>query len=335
MKEALLWKKEGGKIRCLLCNHKCLILQGKRGVCAVRQNQDQKLYALTYGKLIATHVDPVEKKPLYHFYPGHGTFSIASVGCNFSCRFCQNADIAQLPRDFGGQITGDDYLPDDVIGQAIKTQSMSISYTYTEPTVGYEFTKDCGNLAKKEGLKNIYVTNGYMSEEMLKDQKFIDAANVDLKAFSDNFYREICGGSLEPVLETLKLMKKKKIWLEITTLVIPGKNDSDSELKSAAEFIAGELGSEVPWHLSAFHPDYKMSDIPPTSQDTLMRAYDIGQEAGLDHIYIGNIDSPLGRDTICPKCGETLISRRWFEIYENRPSGGKCPNCAKKISGYF
>lgn len=334
MKKAELWKKEGDKVRCSLCNHRCTIPEGKRGICTIRENRKGTLYSLVYGKLVAVHVDPVEKKPLYHFRPGHSSLSIASVGCNFRCLFCQNFDISQMPRDRGA-IMGEDYTPKQVVDEALTDGCESIAYTYTEPSVWYEFNKDTGMLAKKKGLKSIYVTNGFMSREMLDDQKFIDAANVDLKAFDDKFYREICGGRLEPILENLKYMKKKKIWLEVTTLIIPGKNDSDDELKQAAEFVAGELGRDTPWHLSAFHPAYKMLDVPPTPVETLVRAYKIGKEAGLDYVYVGNVAIDTGRDTECPGCGETLIRRRWFEVLENKVEKGRCPACGHEIAGVF
>jgi len=337
MKEALLWKKEEGGVRCALCNHRCLIPEGKRGICTVRENRKGTLYSLVYGKLAATHVDPIEKKPLYHFYPGHASFSIASVGCNFRCLFCQNADISQMPRD-SGRILGRDYTPEQVVDEALTDGCLSIAYTYTEPTVWYEFTKDCGELAGKKGLKNVYVSNGFMTREMIRDAKFIDAANIDLKAFSDAFYREICGGRLEPILENLKYLKKKGVWVEVTTLVVPGKNDSDEELRQAAEFIAGELGRETPWHLSAFHPDYKMLDIPATPLKTLMRAYKIGKEAGLEYVYVGNVATDVGIDTCCAKCGEVVVRRRWMEVLENKLSGrkpGQCPKCGHLIAGYF
>lgn len=335
MKEALLWKPEGPSIRCALCNHRCLIPEGKRGVCMVRENQKGKLYSLVYGKVIAANIDPVEKKPVYHFYPGHQSFSIATVGCNFRCSFCQNWDISQYPRDSGGGIIGKDYTPELVVEGALASKCQSVSYTYTEPTVSYEFTKDCGELAHKKGLKNIYVTNGFMTREMIDNAKFIDVARIDLKSFNDEYYRKICGGRLDPVLENLKYFKKKGTWIEVVTLVVPKQNDSDKELKQIAEFISDELGPGTPWHISAFHPDYKMADGQRTPLATLERAYKIGKEAGLQYIYVGNIESKLGRDTLCPKCGETLIKRAWFDILENKLKGGKCPKCETKISGYF
>lgn len=212
MKEAYLWKKEGGSVRCSLCNHRCLIADGKRGVCMVRENQKGKLYSLVYGKVIAANIDPVEKKPVYHFYPGHKSYSIASVGCNFRCSFCQNWDISQYPRDNGGRILGRDMSPEQVVGEALRAGCKSLSYTYSEPTVWYEFTKDCGELAHKKGLKNIFVSNGFMTHEMIDDAKFLDVARIDLKSFNDDFYRKVCGGRLEPVLNNLKYFKKKGTW---------------------------------------------------------------------------------------------------------------------------
>jgi pyruvate formate lyase activating enzyme len=333
MKEAYLWKKEGGKVRCALCSHRCLIPDGKRGICTVRENQKGRLYSLVYGKLAAVHVDPIEKKPLYHYYPGHASFSIASVGCNFRCLFCQNADISQMPRD-SGRILGRDYTPQQVVDEAGINNCLSIAYTYTEPTVWFEFTKDCGELAAKRNIKNVYVSNGFMTKECIDElKKWLGAANIDLKAFNDDFYKKVCGARLEPVLESLKYLKKVGVWVEVTTLVVPEKNDSDEELKQAAEFIAGELGKETPWHISAFHPDYKMLDSYPTPVETLVRAYKIGKDAGLDYVYVGNVSMEEGRDTKCPKCGEVLIRRRWFEVLENKVKNGKCPKCGCGIAG--
>jgi pyruvate formate lyase activating enzyme len=336
MKEALLWKKdEDNKVKCHLCSHRCLIADGGRGVCMVRENQKGMLYSLVYGKLIATNVDPVEKKPVYHFYPGHRSYSIASVGCNFRCSFCQNWDISQMPRDHKGIITGRDFTPENVVAEAIQNNCLSISYTYTEPTVWYEFTKDCGELARAKGLKNIYVSNGFMTREMIDDATFLDVARIDLKSFSDDFYRKVCGGRLEPVLDNLKYFKKKGIWIEVVTLIVPEQNDSDEELTSIAEFIADELGDETPWHISAFHPDYKMQDSYPTPDETLVKAYSIGKDAGLDYVYVGNSDVHTGKDTRCPQCKEVLIKRKWFSITDNVVKEGKCPKCGHKIAGYF
>lgn len=335
MKEAYLWKTEGGKVRCSLCNHRCLISEGKTGVCMVRQNQAGKLYSLVYGKVIAANIDPVEKKPVYHFYPGHRSYSIASVGCNFRCSFCQNWDISQYPRNNNGQIIGRDMTPEQVVKEAIEHDCKSISYTYNEPTVWYEFTKDCGELAREKGLKNIYVTNGFMTHEMIDDAKFLDVARIDLKSFNDDFYKKICGGRLDPVLDNSKYFKKKGVWVEVVTLVVPKQNDSEKEIKQIAEFVADELGKGTPWHISAFHPDYKMMDSYPTPVETLERAYRIGKEAGLENIYVGNAMVEVGRDTICPGCGNVLIRRTWFSVLENKIRNGKCPECGHKIAGFF
>lgn len=301
----------------------------------IKQNRGGKLYSLAYGKLIAANVDPVEKKPVYHFYPGHRSYSIASVGCNFRCEFCQNWDISQYPRNNSGQIIGREMTPVNVVNEAIRTGCKSIAYTYSEPTVWYEFTKDCGDLAKKRGLHNVYVSNGFMTKEMIDDASFLDVARIDLKSFSDEFYKKICGGRLEPVLENLKYFKKKKIWTEVVTLLVPKQNDSDKEIKQIAEFISHELGPETPWHISAFHPDYKMADGERTPLATMEKAYKIGKEAGLHYIYVGNIESEFGRDTVCPKCGAVLIRRAWFEVLENKIKKGKCPKCGQKIAGCF
>jgi pyruvate formate lyase activating enzyme len=335
MKEALLWQREGENIRCSLCAHRCLIPEGKRGFCFVRENREGKLYSLVYGKIIAAHIDPIEKKPLYHVLPGSSAYSIASVGCNFRCSFCQNWDISQYPRDNKGTIVGREMTAGEVVSNAETSGCESIAYTYNEPTVCYEFTKDCGKLAGKSGIKNVYVSNGYMTREMLDDQDFIDAANIDLKSFSDDFYKNTCAGSLEPVLESLKYLKKKGVWVEVTTLVIPGENDSTEELASIAGFISEELDKDTPWHISAFHPDYKMRDNTATPAESLVAAYKIGKEAGLHYIYVGNAMVDLGRNTECPKCGKAVIRRKWFDVAENILKESKCPKCGHKIAGYF
>jgi pyruvate formate lyase activating enzyme len=335
MHEALLWKKEGDNIRCSLCAHRCLIPEGKRGFCFVRENRGGKLYSLVYGKVIAAHLDPIEKKPLYHFHPGSAAYSIASVGCNFRCSFCQNWDISQMPRDNGGKIMGHDTRVEAVVEDAELRQCKSIAYTYNEPTICYEFYKDCSRLAHDRDIRNVFVSNGYMTKEMIDGYKELDAANIDLKAFTEKFYRETCAGSLEPVLETLKYLKKKGIWTEVTTLIVPGQNDSEDELSQIAEFISKEVSPETPWHISAFHPDYKMRDNEATPVETLTQAYKIGKDAGLHYVYVGNVAIGKGTDTECPNCGETVIRRKWMQVIENRVEGNKCPNCGHEIAGRF
>ncbi|RLG54961.1 MAG: AmmeMemoRadiSam system radical SAM enzyme, partial [Candidatus Hydrothermarchaeota archaeon] len=268
MKEAMFYDKINGKVKCKLCRHSCVIPEGKRGICGVRQNRNGKLYSLVYGKLVAKNVDPIEKKPLYHFYPGSKAYSIATVGCNFSCKHCQNYEISQPARETG-EIFGRDFSPEEIVAEAKRYNCEVIAYTYTEPTVFYEYAYETAKLASKEGIKNIFVTNGYTSEEALKEiSPYLDGANIDLKAFTDKFYREICGARLEPVLETIKLYKELGIWIEITTLVIPTLNDNEEELRKIAEFIKS-LGDEIPWHVSAFHPDYKLMNLPRTPLETL------------------------------------------------------------------
>ncbi len=322
------------KVRCRLCCHECVIGSGKRGICGVRENQDGTLETQVYGRLIAAGDDPVEKKPLFHLLPGSRSFSIATVGCNFKCRFCQNADIAQMPSDRGGMVAGDAFTPRQVVTAARDQGCASIAYTYTEPTVFFEFACDTAQMAHQQALKNIFVTNGYMSPEALERiSPWLDAANVDLKAFSDDFYRQQCGARLEPVKRTLRQMKKRSIWVEVTTLVIPGLNDDPAELARLAAFIAGDLGSETPWHVSRFHPTYQLTDRAATPVKTLLRAREIGVAAGLKYVYTGNIPGMGGEDTLCPGCGETVVARRGYRIADYHVQNGRCRHCATAIDG--
>ena len=334
MKAYLYQTVEGKKVRCRLCSQFCLIGPGQRGLCGVRQNDDGELHSLVYGRLIAGHVDPIEKKPLYHLQPGSRSYSIATVGCNFRCRFCQNADIAQMPADNGGRILGSSVKPAQVVEQALQEGCSSIAYTYTEPTIYFEFAYDTARIARAQGLKNVFVTNGYMSGEALEmAAPYLDAANVDLKAFSDDFYKRQCGARLEPVKQTLRLMKRLGILVEITTLVVPGLNDDPGELRELAAFIHGELGPETPWHISRFHPTYKLTDRPHTPLKTLERAYQIGREVGLHYVYLGNVPGERGDNTFCHACGELLIERLGFQIRRNRIREGACPDCGTPVYG--
>jgi pyruvate formate lyase activating enzyme len=322
------------RVRCRLCSHMCVIGPGKRGICGVRENQDGVLHTKVYGRLIAANDDPVEKKPLFHLMPGSRSFSIATVGCNFKCRFCQNADIAQMPADRDGMVTGDRATPEQVVSAALNRNCASIAYTYTEPTVFFEFACDTARLAHHEGIKNVFVTNGFMSAEALERvSPWLDAANVDLKAYNDDFYRQQCGARLEPVKATLRRMKRQDIWVEVTTLIIPGLNDDPGELSRLAAFIAGELGTETPWHVSRFHPTYQLTDRGPTPLETLMEARRIGYAAGLNYVYTGNIPGQGGEDTACPGCGDIAIARRGFRIVDNRVRAGRCSGCGTTIHG--
>ncbi len=333
MKEAMFYERlEDKKLRCRLCPHFCRISPGKRGICGVRENREGILYSLVYGKAISSGIDPIEKKPFYHFYPGSAAFSIATAGCNFRCLHCQNSSISQLPREWG-EIEGEELSPESIILQAKRNNCQSISYTYTEPTIFFEYAYTTSKLAQKEGIKNTFVTNGYMSEEALREiSPYLDAANVDLKSFREDFYKKICGGRLKPVLGTLKLMKELGIWVEVTTLIIPTLNDSEEELEKIAQFIKG-LGEDVPWHLSRFYPSYKLKKIPPTPVETLHRARGIGLKAGLRYVYTGNVPGDEGENTYCYNCGRLLIGRYGYRIEEFNLEDGECKYCRVKIDG--
>lgn len=321
----LLFKTENSKLRCLACNHKCLIAEGKRGLCGVREYQNGKLVLLVHSKIAAKHVDPIEKKPLYHFLPGTDIFSIGTIGCNFHCGFCQNWEISQQKQILGTPLTP---------LQAAKEASLypSIAYTYNEPTIFLEYAKDIANLTKKQ--KHIFVSNGYFSEEALEEMDFVDAINIDLKSFSEEFYKRSCGAKLQPVLDNIKACHEKGIWVEVTTLLIPGENDSDAELTKIAQFLVS-IDKNIPWHISAFHPDYKMLDKEITPKNTLMRAYNLGKEAGLNYIYIRNILSDKYSNTYCPKCKKLLISRKSYIIKVERLHDGKCKYCKEEIKGVW
>jgi len=336
MKEALFYQKlEGQKVKCELCPHNCLIVEGRRGVCGVRENQEGKLLSLVYGKIIAAHVDPIEKKPLFHFLPGSRAYSIATVGCNFRCLFCQNYDISQVSKQYP-DIIGEERSPEEVVEEALRNDCQSISYTYTEPTIFFEFAYDCARLAVQKGLKNNFVTNGYINPEPLKlIAPYLQGANVDLKSFRDEFYKKVTGAFLEPVLSTLKLMVELGIWVEVTTLLIPGLNDSMEELTDIANFIKSELGAEVPWHVSAFYPTYKMTDRPRTPAETLIKAREIGLKAGLKYVFVGNIPIAGSEDTYCRECQKLLIQRSGFQVLQNNIIKHHCSYCGVEIKGVW
>lgn len=333
MREAILYQKlKNNLVKCRACNHYCFIADGKRGFCGVRENQGGILYSLVYGKVIASHIDPIEKKPFFHWLPGSYSLSIATVGCNFRCLHCQNYDISQMPRDHDGQILGEKISPEEIVGLAKKNNLPSISYTYTEPTIFVEYALDIMKLAKKEGLKNNWVTNGYMTKETLETVgPYLDAANVDLKFFRDDLYQKVCGAKLEPVLDSLKWMKKNKIWVEVTTLIIPRYTDTDNQFEEIAKFIKNELGSETPWHISRFYPAYKMMDVPPTPEETINQSVAIGKKAGLKYVYAGNLPGNEYENTYCSKCGELNIKRIGYEI-ERLDKNGKCRKCDESLN---
>ncbi len=335
MIEARVWKPlENGRTLCRLCSHACVVEPGGRGRCGVRQNRDGRLFTLTYDRVAALNVDPVEKKPLYHFHPGTSTFSFGTQGCNLACTFCQNAGLSQPPRETG-RVSGQPASPEMLVRAAQAAGTHSISYTYSEPTIFFELMQDTARLARTNGLKNIIVSNGFMSPACLDELSgLIDAANIDLKAFSEDFYREQCDARLAPVLDNLKRINGMGWWLEVTTLVIPGLNDSDAELAAIASFIASDLGPDTPWHVSRFHPQYRLTDRPPTPISTLDRAYRAGQAAGLRHVYVGNVPGHDSDATRCPECKAAVITRLGFGVTGKylRP-GGLCAACGHPIAG--
>ena len=323
-------RQKTGKIKCLLCRHYCELSEGQTGVCGVNKNEGGKLINLVYGKVAALNIDPIEKKPLYHFLPGTTALSLGTVGCNMQCDFCQNWQISQektiLQKDF--------ISPEQIVNLAVKYKSQTIAYTYNEPTVFYPYVRDIALSAQKKGLKNIMVTNGIESEEVLNDMKgIIDAVNVDFKAFDENYYKKELKAPFT-VRESLQLMKNNGIWVEVTTLIIPGINDDERQLKQIADFIVNKLGSDTPWHISAFHPDYKMKDKQATPYETIEKAYQTGIKAGLKFVYIGNV-LRLKNITYCPVCHKILIERIGYQILNKHIVKGKCAYCNTKIPGIW
>lgn len=335
MKEALLYdKKENKKVLCNLCSHCCLIADGGYGVCQVRQNIGGVLYSHSYGNLISANVDPIEKKPLFHFLPGSVSYSVATAGCNFRCGFCQNWQISQKQEADRMGLKPLSRTPERIAKEALESGCKSISYTYTEPTIFFEYALETGRLAKKSGLYNIFVTNGYMTKECLDEAKgMLDAANVDLKSFSDDYYKKTCGARLKPVLETIEYMRKLDVWVEVTTLVVPGMNDSEEELKKIASFLAG-VDKNIPWHISKFYPMYKLDNLPSTPLAVLRTAFDAGKAAGLNYVYLGNVPGQ-GEDTTCPGCGQILIGRVGYYVRNNSIEEALCPKCKARIAGLW
>jgi pyruvate formate lyase activating enzyme len=334
MKVSYLYKKlEDKKAQCQTCSHYCILEPGQRGICGVRENIDGKIYALNYEKAIAINIDPIEKKPFYHFLPGSYSLSIATVGCNFRCLNCQNWDISQGFKSVK-EIPGEKISPKEIVEMALKHKISSISYTYTDPIAFLEYALDTMKIAKENGLKNNWVTNGYFSKEAFDlIYKYLDAANVDLKGFSEDFYKKICGGRLEPVLENLKRLKEKNIWVEVTTLVIPTLNDDEETFEKIARWIYENLGSETPWHVSQFCGaiSWKLQHIPDTPVETLERAIEIGKKVGLKYVYIGNIPGHKAENTYCPQCGELVINRINYHIHRY-DKNGKCPKCGEDLN---
>ena len=334
MKKALFYQTRGNAVECGLCGHHCLIKTGRRGICGVRENREGTLYSLVYGKLSAEHFDPVEKKPVFHFLPGTRTYSIATVGCNFKCLHCQNHSLSQVGRE-SVQISHVLRKPEEVVSAALSSGCQSISYTYSEPTIFFEFAYDCCVAAKESGLANIFVSNGFMSGKAAKMLvPVLDAINIDIKSFSQSFYSRVCGGMLERVLENVKFFRQQGVWVEVTTLLIPGLNDSDEEIRSIADFLVS-IDPNIVWHVSGFRPTYKMVDRPPTSVVRLQSARQIGLESGLHYVYVGNVHGGGGEDTCCPDCRKQIITRAGFSVKNNSLIAGKCPFCSAAIAGVW
>lgn len=336
LKRAVLWEPGGDKkVRCKLCNWRCVIDDDKLGRCCVRKNIDGVLYSLNYDKVCSANPDPIEKKPLFHFQPGSSSFSIATMGCNFRCEFCQNWQISQGAIE-DGRIDGQPISPEQIVAAAVRGGCKSVAYTYTEPTVFMELCSDCGRLAKERGLTNVFVSNGFMTRGAIDFAgEWLDGINVDLKSFSEDYYERLCKARLGPVLETISyIANETDIWLEVTTLLVPGENDSEDELKKIADFIVSQAGPDVPWHISRFHPQYKYLGSVPTPISSLQRAYDIAKSAGLHYVYLGNVPGAESESTFCYNCGRLLIERVGYRIAANNIVKSGCPDCGVEVAGF-
>ena len=326
-------KMDDNKVKCTLCPFNCVLSPGQTGACKARKNEDGEMVSLTYGKPVSLAIDPIEKKPLFHFYPGTQVFSLGTAGCNLHCNFCQNWQISQASPE---TVPNYEISSQQIVQKAIESGSKSIAFTYNEPIVFYEMMLETAKLAKQKGLKTVMVTNGYINQKPLEElAEYIDAANVDLKAFTEKFYKEYTGATLKPVLESMKTLKKKGVFIEVTNLIIPGANDTEKEIRELCEWIKKNLGEETPLHFSRFFPAYNLKNVPPTPVETLKTAKKIAEEVGLKHVYIGNVITEGGENTICPKCGKVLIKRERYNVRKNRLENGKCPKCGKEIKGMF
>lgn len=335
MKESYSYKRlEDKKVHCSTCAQRCFILPEKFGLCGVRKNIEGKLYVLNYGKMIFSAIDPIEKKPMFHFLPGTNSFSFSAAGCNLRCGNCQNWQISQTVKTDKVMLeAGNEISPEEIVFGAMKNNCPSISYTYTEPTIFLEYALDTMKLARQKGIKNIWVSNGFMTDETLSLViPYLDAANIDIKSFDEDFYKRHCGARLMPILENCRRMKNSGIWMEITTLIIPTLSDNEHMLGDIADFIYKELGSGTPWHLSAFfgEPSWEMQNIPDTTAESIHRAYDIGKKSGLKYVYAGNLPGDAGENTYCSNCGELNIQRLGYDI-QRLDKRGKCRKCEEEL----
>jgi pyruvate formate lyase activating enzyme len=326
---------ENERIQCDLCPRDCKLHEGQRGACFVRQNVDGKMVLTTYGRSSGFCIDPIEKKPLNHFFPGSAILSFGTAGCNLACKFCQNWDISKS-KDMDRLM--DAASPQGIAAAAAAYGAQSVAFTYNDPVVFAEYAIDTALACRERGIRTVAVTAGYIHAEPAREfYAVMDAANVDLKGFTDDFYFKLCGGHLQPVLDTLSYIHNETgCWLEITTLLIPGQNDSETEIKALSAWIARELGPDVPLHFTAFHPDWKMNELPPTPPSTLTRARCIAMDAGLHYVYTGNVHDTEGGTTFCPACHAALIERDWYDIrHYDLPADGRCPHCQTQIAGRF
>lgn len=334
LKEAKFYNKRAeNTVQCQLCPRRCTLKDGQRGVCRARINKEGTLYTLVYGRPVALHVDPIEKKPFFHVLPSSSSYSIATVGCNMRCIFCQNWQISQgSPGDFDLPYVS----PEELVKKALDNNCKTIAYTYTEPTVFYEYMLDIAKLARKKGIKNVVHTCGYINKEpMIELCKYMDAVNVDLKSIEPEFYYELTSGQMPPVLETLKSLKKSGVWIEVTNLVIPTKNDNLETIKKMCLWIKENLGDTVPVHFSRFYPQYQLANLPPTPIDRLEKARQIAEGVGLKFVYIGNVPGSSGENTYCPYCKKILIRRTGYFVTANNIVKGRCKFCQKEIPGIF
>jgi pyruvate formate lyase activating enzyme len=334
LKVASFWKKLNDKIlQCQLCPRRCVIPDGKRGYCGVRENRAGTLYTLVYAKPVAIHVDPIEKKPLFHFLPSTSAFSIATTGCNLKCKFCQNWEISQARPE---EVEYTYIEPKELVEKAIESGSPTIAYTYTEPTIFYEYMLETAKLARARGLRNIMHSNGYINEEPLRQLcKYLDAANIDLKGFSDEYYAKLTDATLEPVLKSLKVLREEGVHIEITNLILPGFNDDEPTLKKMCLWIKDNLGADTPVHFGRFFPLYKLANLNPTPVETLEKARAIALECGLKYVYIGNVGGHPAENTYCPRCKKIVIERKGYFITQNNLIDGKCKFCAEDIKGVW
>jgi len=334
VKEAEFYERlEGKKVRCTLCPHGCVVANRERGICGVRENRDGTYYTLVYGNPCALHTDPIEKKPLFHFLPGASAFSISTAGCNFECRFCQNWNISQFRPE---QVTSIDLPPEKTVQRAKREGAEVIAYTYGEPVIFYEYMCETARLGKKEGLRSVMISNGYIREQpMRRACEVLDAVKIDFKGFTEKFYREVCSGTLRPVMDTLVLLKRTGIWFEIVVLLVPTLNDSASEITDMTHWMVDNLGPDVPVHFSRYYPCYKITNIPRTPVATLERAREIAMNAGIRFVYIGNVPGHKAESTYCPKCGKVLIQRLGYFVKVSGLKKGACKYCGEEIPGVW